>query len=53
MPKDRGIDKVEAYFGDFVRLIGNRIKKQGKVRILEAGCGYGVAMMGVVKRFGG
>jgi ubiquinone/menaquinone biosynthesis C-methylase UbiE len=52
MPKDRGIDKVEAYFGDFVNLIENKIKKQGKVKILDAGCGYGVAMMGFVKRFG-
>jgi len=52
MPKDRGIDKVDLYFGDFTKLIAARIKKEGKVRILDAGCGYGVAMMGFVKRFG-
>ena len=52
MPKDRGIDKVDAYFGDFTRIIAERIKAKGKVRILDAGCGYGIAMMGFVKRFG-
>ncbi|MCU0642444.1 MAG: methyltransferase domain-containing protein [archaeon] len=52
MPKDRGIDKVDAYFGDFTKIIAERIKRKGRVRILDAGCGYGVAMMGFVKRFG-
>ncbi len=52
MPKDRGIDKIERYFGNFTELITDKIKKQGKVKILDAGCGYGVAMMGFVKRFG-
>ena len=52
MAKDRGIDKVEAYFGNFVKLVERRINKQGKVKILDAGCGYGVAMMGFIKRFG-
>jgi len=53
MPKDRGIEKVESYFGNFTKLIAERIKKKGKVKILDAGCGYGVAMMGFVKKFGG
>ncbi len=52
MPKDRGIENIERYFGDFTRLVMNKIKKDGKVKILDAGCGYGVAMMDFVKRFG-
>ena len=52
MARDRGIEKIEEYSGDFLRIIENTIKKKGKVRILEAGCGHGVAMIGFVKRFG-
>ena len=52
MPKDRPIEKVDAYFGDFTKQIARAIKKKGKVKILDAGCGFGVAMMGFVKRFG-
>ena len=52
MPKDRGIDRVDSYFGDFTKIIADRIKKKGKVKILDAGCGFGVAMMGFIKRFG-
>lgn len=53
MPKDRGIEKVEVYFGDFLKLVEQKVKKKrGRVRILDAGCGYGVAIMGFVKRFG-
>lgn len=52
MPKDRGIEKVDRYFGNFTKIIAEQIKKKGKVKILDAGCGYGVAMIGFVKRFG-
>lgn len=52
MPKDRGIEHVERYFGDFVKQVSKKIKQKGKVKILDAGCGYGVAMMGFVKKFG-
>ena len=52
MPKDRGIEKFDRYFGSFTKIIAEQIKKKGKVKILDAGCGYGVAMMGFVKRFG-
>jgi len=52
MPKDRGIEKADKYFGNFTKIIAERIKKQGKVKILDAGCGYGVAMMGFLKRHG-
>lgn len=52
MPKDRGIEKIRPYFGDFLKLVETRIKEKGRVRILDAGCGWGVAMMGFVKMFG-
>jgi ubiquinone/menaquinone biosynthesis C-methylase UbiE len=52
MVKDRPIEKVDEYFGDFTKQIANAVRKKGKVRILDAGCGFGVAMMGIVKRFG-
>jgi len=52
MAKDRGIDIIEKYSGDFLKIIERTIKKKDKVKILEAGCGYGMAMMGFVKRFG-
>lgn len=52
MPKDRGIENVEKYFGNFTKLVADKIKKEGKVKILDAGCGYGVAMIGFIKRFG-
>ena len=52
MPKDRGIEKVDSYFGDFTKIIERTIKKKGKVKILDTGCGYGVAMIGFIKRFG-
>ncbi len=52
MPKDRQVENVDRYFGNFTKLIAERIKKKGKVRILDAGCGYGLAMLGFVKRFG-
>ncbi len=52
MPKDRGIEKIPTYFGKFFQLVETKIKQEGKVRILDAGCGYGVAMMGFVKMFG-
>ncbi|MCX6750161.1 MAG: class I SAM-dependent methyltransferase [Candidatus Pacearchaeota archaeon] len=51
MPKDRGIEHIERYFGDFTKLVAKKIKKQGKVKILDAGCGFGVAMMGFIKIF--
>jgi len=52
MPKDRGIEHIEKYFGNFTKLVANKIKKQGKVKILDAGCGYGVAMLDIIKKFG-
>jgi len=53
MPRDRGIDKLgKDRFGNFLDLINKQIKKEGRVRILDAGCGFGVTMMGFVKKYG-
>lgn len=51
MTRDRGIEHMSRYF-DFLDIIEKTIKKKGKVRILDAGCGHGVAMIGLVKKFG-
>ncbi|MGD9276897.1 MAG: class I SAM-dependent methyltransferase [Candidatus Pacearchaeota archaeon] len=50
--KDRGIEKVESYFEDFLNLISKKIDEKGKIKILDAGCGEGIAMAGFIKRFG-
>jgi len=52
MAKDRGIEHIVKRNGDILNLVKRMIKKKGKVKILEAGCGHGVAMMGFVKEFG-
>lgn len=52
MARDRGIEHIEEITGNLLEVISKTISKKGKVRILEAGCGHGVAMMGFVKRFG-
>ncbi len=52
MAINRGIDELPRRLGDFIELVERRINEKGKVRIFEAGCGYGSAMMGFVKRFG-
>ena len=38
--------------GGFLDAIEERIGAKGRVRILDAGCGHGVAMLELVKRFG-
>ena len=52
MARDRGIEHIEEITGNFLDIISKTISKKGKVSILEAGCGHGVAMMGFIKRFG-
>lgn len=52
MTKDRGIGHIPSRHGNILELIEKKIKKKGKVRILDAGCGFGVAMMDFVKKFG-
>ena len=53
MAKDRTINHVWPRLGsDFKKIIENKVKKKGKIKILDAGCGYGIAMIGFVKKFG-
>ncbi len=52
MPKDRGMKNIDLYLDNFTKLITVKIKKKGKVKILDAGCGYGIAMAELVKIFG-
>lgn len=52
MPKDRGVEHVSRQLGDFTALVAQGVQAGQHVKILEAGCGYGVAMMGFVKLFG-
>lgn len=52
MARDRGIEHIEEMSGDFLNIISQRINEKGNVKILEAGCGHGVAMLGFKKRFG-
>lgn len=52
MTKDRGMEHAQRCMTDIIGIIRNKIKKNGKVRILEAGCGYGVAIMDLIKIFG-
>ncbi|WP_416970854.1 class I SAM-dependent methyltransferase [Streptomyces sp. 4F14] len=52
MTRDRGLAHAQKYLGDFETVVAARIEQQGRVRLLEAGCGYGVAMMELVRAFG-
>ncbi|MFE7277003.1 class I SAM-dependent methyltransferase [Streptomyces sp. NPDC057623] len=52
MTRDRGLAHARKYLGDFEAAVAARIEQQGRVRLLEAGCGYGVAMMELVRTFG-
>ena len=52
MKRDRGIKELDDYFEGFSNEIQKRIKAKGKVRILDAGCGYGLAMAELIKKFG-
>jgi SAM-dependent methyltransferase len=53
MPKDRGIESLgQDRFSNLLELMEDKIARKGKIRVLDAGCGYGVTMMGLLKRFG-
>jgi len=52
MRKNRGLGELDSYLENFSGLIKNKLKYQKKVKILDAGCGYGLAMTGLLKKFG-
>ncbi|POX64471.1 hypothetical protein C3492_05410 [Streptomyces sp. Ru62] len=52
MTRDRGLTHARKYLGDLESAVAARIEQQGRVRLLEAGCGYGMAMLELVRRFG-
>jgi len=52
MALNRGIEELPCRLGDFIEIVEKRIKEKGKVKIFEAGCGYGSTMMGFIKKFG-
>ncbi len=51
MALNRGIEELPPRLGNLLELVEKRIAEQGKVRILDAGCGHGNAMIGFVKTF--
>ncbi|MFJ9623212.1 class I SAM-dependent methyltransferase [Streptomyces sp. NPDC101181] len=52
MTRDRGLSHAQKYLGDLKTAVAARIEQQGRVRLLEAGCGYGVAMLDLTRTFG-
>lgn len=52
MKKDRTIKEMDDYLENFSKEISKKINEKGKVIILDAGCGYGLVMAGLLKKFG-
>jgi len=52
MVKTRGLKEAKEKLGDLEEIISSISKKKKKIKIFEAGCGYGKVMMGLSKRFG-
>lgn len=52
MRKDRGLEQLDSYLNNFSEEISIRLNHKNRIRILDAGCGYGVAMAGLIKKFG-
>ena len=52
MRKDRGLLQLDSYLENFSSKISKKIQQTGKARVLDAGCGYGLAMAGLIKKFG-
>lgn len=50
--KSRGLDDLSLRIGDITREIDRRIRAGSPVRILEVGCGYGVALLQLRHRYG-
>jgi len=52
MVKTRGLKEAKKKLGDIERVISKEIKKKGKIKIFESGCGYGKVMVELKKKFG-
>lgn len=52
MVKTRGLEEAKVKLGDLEEIISNFLKKKKKVKIFEAGCGYGKVMVQLKKKFG-
>jgi SAM-dependent methyltransferase len=52
MVKTRGLKEAKVKLGGLEKIISNFLKKKKKVRIFEAGCGYGKVMAELKKKFG-
>lgn len=52
MVRNRGLDKGQLYLGDLRRLVAGVIERKGRARVLEAGCGHGIAMLDLAEEFG-
>ena len=52
MAINRVIEELPSRLGNFIELVEQKIKEKGKVKILDAGCGHGSAMMGFIEKFG-
>lgn len=50
--KTRGLRTAENNLGELSKLVREKLKQEGNVRILEAGCGFGHAMLDLQKKFG-
>lgn len=50
--KTRGLDELRRRVGEITREIESRMGRKRPVRILEVGCGYGVALLELGQRYG-
>ena len=52
MVKTRGVKEANKKLGNIDRIISKLLKKKNKVKIFEAGCGYGKVMIELSKKYG-